>query len=428
MLNFFIILLLIIIPIILLVKLRHLKESFFINVKYWLILYSYFYILLPSYFLEYTNELQKWNFLGETIIKSKIISIYSTLFILGMSFLIFNDFVIENRNKLLISNFHQKLFGYIWFFLVLISLYVTYKVGVVITSSGITERLLLGDVLEKLSRIYKVKGLLFLSLTISTIQFWNKERYFVFSPMIILSILDILAGGRTFAFFALITIYINIATKNRKIHILKISILLIILLSSVTFARLSVQAVDKSIGKYKSFIYHSLGEFTQVYNTIPYTIQENFLSETKIEDFTVNFISGIFSGTLKLKMDIEVFNAGSELAKKISRGYGLGMSLVAEFYYYGGYIGVMMGLFIMLSLCYLINIYALKLKFPGYVFLIYFIIYTRLFFREGFVAYLLIPLYLFMTYGILSFLFYDKKILEIKRKGWRINAKNKNTN
>lgn len=413
--NFVILTLLILIPIYLLNKLKKLRVSFLINIKYWTILYSYFYILLPSYLLEITNEIQNWGFTNSTIILSKIGSIYFVLVIFLISTVFIKDREFDVNKNFNVKKVSSILLLIIWLGVVFYSLFVTYKASSYLSNINSMDRVMLGDILEEFNKTYKIKSLLFFSLTISTIKYWERKKTIYFLPLLIIAINDVIAGGRTFAFFSIIVIYINIALKNEKLYMKELIIFLCILITSATNSRMSVQSVDTSMSKSINFIYQSLGEFTQTFNTFSFSIQTNFISTNPIQGIFINTIQGILPGFLKLKWGLMEYSPGTILALVVGRGYGLGFNIITEAFYYGGWILVLIYPIFSTLLINKLSDILLKLKFPGFICFLYLLIYLRLFFREGLITYILIPIYLYLIYGIISVKWYKFGILKIKK-------------
>lgn len=419
LLNFIIILLLITIPLYLIINLRKLKVDFFINAKYWLIGYGYFYILIPSYFLEKTNHIQNWNFTNSTIILSKLGGIYFISVILLISLFIIKNKEIEITKNLKLKKTTSIIISVFWWVILLYAMFASYKVSITLLSMKGVDRFILGNVFEELVSVYKLKSLLFISLTISTIKFWEKNKFYYFIPLLIISYGDIMAGGRTLAFFSIIAIYLNLVFKSKKLYISKVVILLVWLLASVTSSRMSVQSIDTTMSESMNFIYQSLGEFVQTFNSFSFSIQYNFISNNPLIESVINIFQGILPGFIKLKLGLIEYSPGNMLAAEVGRGYGLGFNILTEAFYYGGWILFLVYPFIITLVVTKIGNLLLKLKFPGFICFLFLIIYLRLFFREGVTTYILIPLYLFLIYGSISLIWKNSDVLRMKVRGWR---------
>lgn len=414
--NAAILTLLILIPIYLIVKLRKLRVSFLINIKYWLILYSYFYILLPSYLLEITNRIQHWEFTNTTIILSKLAGLYFVSIMFFISAVLIQDKKVNVDKEFNVGKVASILLLFIWGAIVIYSLFITYKVSSSLAGISGMDRVMRGDLFEEFNSAYKLKSVLFFCLTISTIKFWERKKVIYFFPLLIIAFNDLMAGGRTFLFFAIIAIYLNFVLKNDKLYLKQIIACLVILVASVTNSRMSVQSVDASMSKSVNFVYQSLGEFIQTFNTFSYSIQHDFISKNPIEGAFINTIQGIFPGFLKVKLGLTGYSPGVLLASEIDRGYGLGFSVITEAFYYGGWILVLLSPIICTVLINKLGDSLLKLKFPGFICFLFLIIYLRLFFREGITSYFLIPIYLFLIYGIISVKWHKFDILKINKK------------
>lgn len=414
-LNIVIIILLILIPILLIYKLKKLNYNFLLNVKYLIIIYSYFYILLPSLFIEVTNRVQKWNFSNNSMFFSKLGSIYFVTAILVIAIFWIKDKKYEISNSIKINYKTNIFITCLWWIVFIYSIVVTIDVANILISIRATgfDRILFGNALYQLTQKYNLQSVLFLGLTVSSIKYWHKNGLVYYLPLLIISINDLIAGGRTFIFFTLLVIYYNTAIKNKKLYLVPIILFATFILISVTTSRMDVQLVDSSMGQVSNFIYQSIGEFIQPFNGFVYTIENAFSANNGIIDGFMNIIQGILPGFLKVNLGFNSYFPGEILATEINRGYGLGFNIMAEALYYGGPILFLLYPIIVTCTSSFIGNLFLKMKFPGYIFFLYYINYIRQFFREGFLIYLLIPLYLFIVYGSISFLISKTRVIGI---------------
>lgn len=378
-------------------------------------MYSYFYILLPSLFIEVTNRVQKWDFSNDSMIFSKLGSIYFVFSIIVIALFWIKDKKFEISDSINMNKKTNIFITVLWWIIFIYSIVVTLEVTSVLISIRATgfDRILFGDTLYLLTQKYSLQSVLFVGLAITSIKYWQKSRFVYFLPLLIISINDLIAGGRTFIFFTLVVIYYNTAIKNKKLYLIPIVLMATLLLISVTSSRMDVQLIDPSMGRTSNFIYQSIGEFIQPYNGFVYSIENSFTANNGIIDGFMNITQGILPGFLKVKLGFSAHFPGEILASQIDRGYGLGFNIMAEALYYGGIILFMLYPIIVTCTSSFVGNLFLKLKFPGYIFFLYYINYTRQFFREGFLSYSLIPLYLFLVYGSISLLIYKTRVIGI---------------
>jgi len=421
-LNIIIFILLIAVAGYLILEVFRLKANLLISAKHWLILYGYFYILVPSLLIETTNRIQIWHFSMDTMALTKIGSIYFILVLILIAIFHKRDQKIEKTVSLALNKRSSTVISLLWWTIFVYSIFATIMVLIYFLNAEGMSRTASGHELEHFITTYKLRGMIFLSMTIGTIKYWEKNKLFYFLPMLIISGSDVIAGGRTLAFFAILAIYLNMAIKNRKLYAEKIAILMLILLASVTFSRMDDQNVDPYMSGFGNFVYQSCGEFVQPLNTFAYSIEHDFVAKRPMEELFVNSVQGLLPGFIKEYFDLVASNPGRTIAVTIDRGYGLGLNIMTEAYYYGGWIllffyPILLGLSVIKF-----NEILLKLRFPGFVCLLYFLIYTRLFFREGWANYLFIPIYLFLIYGCISLFWYrsDTLILKVRKVGFKM--------
>jgi hypothetical protein len=342
-------------------------------------------------------------------------SVYFVIAILVIVIFWIKDKKFEIMNSFKINKNTNIFITILWWIIFIYSIVVTIDVASIlinIRAAGF-DRILFGNALYQLTQKYNLQSVLFFGLAISSIKYWHKNRIIYFLPLLIISVNDLIAGGRTFIFFTLLVIYYNTAIKNKKLYLVPIILMATLILISVTSSRMDAQLIDPSMGTVSNFIYQSIGEFIQPFNGFVYTIENGFSANNGIIDSFMNITQGILPGFLKVNLGFNTYFPGEILASEINRGYGLGFNIMAEALYYGGIILFMLYPIIVTCTSSFIGNLFLKLKFPGYIFFLYYISYTRQFFREGFLIYLLIPLYLFLVYGCISFLISKTRIIGI---------------
>lgn len=422
-LNIIILVLLIAIAAYLALEAFRLKVNILISAKYWILLYGYFYVLLPSLLIETTNRIQSWHFTFDTMILTKIGSIYFILALFFIAFFHKRDQEIIKTEKLVLKKTSSKAISILWGAILCYSVFITAMVIIYFINAKGMDRVAAGDALNQFITLYKLKSLIFLSMTIGAIKYWEKNKLMYFLPMLIISANDLVAGGRTLAFFAILAIYLNMAIKNKKLYGRNIAILMVVLLVSVTASRMGVQREDPNMSAFGNFAYQSLGEFVQPLNTFAYSIQYDFVAQKPVEEFIGNSMQGLLPGFLKVKFHLTENIPGEVIAAEIRRGYGLGFNIMTESYYYGGRLLFLFYPILLALSAIKFNEFLLKLKFPGFICLLYYLIYIRLFFREGWGAYMFIPIYLFLIYGCISLFWYQSDVLRLRERKVGFNMK-----
>lgn len=424
-LNIVIFVLLIAIAIYIAFEAFRLKANILISAKHWLLLYGYFYVLVPSLLIETTNRIQYWHFTMDTMALTKAGSIYFILVLFLIAIFYRKEHEIVATEKLVLGKKSSTAILILWWMLIVYSVVATGIVVHFFITADSMGRADSAEALNQFTTAFKLKSVIYLSMTIGSIKYWEKNKLVYFLPMLIISANDVAAGGRTLVFFAIFAIYLNMAIKNRKLYGKKIAILMLILLASVTLSRMADQKVDRYMSNYSNFAYQSIGEFVQPLNTLAYSIQYDFVAQDPVKDYIINSVQGLLPGFIKVQLNLNDNYPGSMIAVDIGRGYGLGFNIMTEAYYYGGWLlfffyPILLALGVMKF-----NELLLKLKFPGFICLMYYLIYIRLFFREGWGTYLFIPIYLFLIYGSISLFWYRADILTIKERkvGWISRAK-----
>lgn len=386
-------------------KLKKLEYKIFFNIKYFVLTYSFLYTLLPVCLLRITNKVQNWGFSEDTIFLSNLYSAYFNIVLLIFCIII-KDRKYEPNLKIIPNKYSVKISKIVFVFSTVLMLFLIIKIYPSFVELRYS-RVDAGKFFSIIESSFKLKGLLFLNLCTSSILYWKNRTKKSFIPLLLISTIDIFAGGRSYLFLALIFIYINICIKNRKIYFTRIFIILTTVLSYATFLRLEQQSRMIGVRKEVEFIYQSLGEFVQTYNTFPYIIQNKISSSNIIGEILVNFFSGILPGFIKSRILLD-YSIGELIAKNIDRGYGLGLDILTESYYYFQDFGILTLPFIIIIFSEKLNKIAIKLNFTGYLFLVLFICYLRLIFREGIVTYITIVFYIYMIY-------FNINILNIKK-------------
>ncbi len=368
------------------------------EVRTYLEIYAIAYFVLPSLLLVQVNEIQSWNFGTSTLLLSKAIS----LFFAGVVVILCSLGKMGRRPLSL--DFRPSLFSARIGF-VLLGVIVLYSAVVLLSTSAklvsiSNDRIASAEMYLDIADAFQLKKVQFLLLAAATIVFWRWRNPIVFLAVVPLLALELLSGGRTTTFFVIVFVYLNLVAKYHKVWAAKIAVVLVILLVFTTANRLQYQGVVEGRDLLQAFTLTSLGEFIQTYMTLPYLLETGTVSSSPILQMVAVSLAGLLPGSLRATLDGSFLSPGSEIAAMIGRGYGLAFNSITESLYYFGILGIILAPIVMVLLARLVESTSRRSGFSGFVFLVLFIVYLRLLFREGVFTYILSVPFVYTVYFV----------------------------
>ncbi len=386
-----------------LLKNRYLALS---NPFFWTLTLIVFYFLIPSYFLPEINYYYSWNLNDTKIICSQIISI---LLILIFSFFLFtiktNRHFIKSDKKNIYhcSGFIKTVWKFITIYLFFVLLY-KYQASDIFITDNYT-----GEAYDP----FKIKNIAYLLVSVSVFYYFNNPKLWIFSPNIILILIDVMSGSRTSSLIVAVPMIISVCIYHKRLYLIP-SILLIILFIVIGIIR------SDNVVKNVPWYLDAIGEFRETFITLPLILFDGtYITQGDLKTLLLSFIGPIlypFRDAILSSIKLP----GEYLYHLVDRGYGLGSNIITESIYYGYLTSfISIGLFILL--CFIFNEILKKSSPPILCIIIsYFVIFSRLIIREGFFYNFGIFIFILLIYFLPVFI---AKKLKLKLK---LNKKLKN--
>lgn len=340
------------------------------NPFFWGSLFFCFYLILPSFFAAEINYYFSWGVTESAITLSSILILLMSLFVCSAYF--FNESNFDSE-RFLVGYRCSSLITAIWLVVTLYLFWVMFKFF-----SDFS--LLNAFAYDGMHRDpYKLKNLSYLLLPVSAMVYLAYKRFWVFTPNIMITILDLLQGSRTIAFVAIILIYICLCISKRKLYLIQgFSLVAAMLLIGIVRMDLGVATIPWYIS--------AIGEFRETYITLPLMLtRDDYVGFAGFFDSLSAAGIGLLQ-PFRAQLTEHFVYAGGIIQYFIGRGYGLGSNIITEslFYGYAGFL-VMMTLFIsfLMLLRGLIKVFQIQV---ALVFLSLGAVMLRIMIREGFMA------------------------------------------
>lgn len=375
---------------------------------FWLSFFYVSYIAFPCMFIEHINL--RWKFSNSTITNCRLIVLFYNIFFVFYLY-VFCKRDVTLTDGLIIKQRYDfihtlclfiNLFGCIVIFLSCWKLFTFRK-----TVTGYRAYFLIRAEAEQMEAKYHLRTFLYFMISSSFYLFKKNKKLINFIPLLLIILFETFAGKRTTAFIVILYLYIIYAIIYRKLALKIIIPIFVILLIGILFTR------AKALGS--KLDYNIIfGEFFETFTTLPYLIDNKlfgfgFNVERILSDYT---FSSFLPGFLKEKI-LSYTPAGSELAKIIGRGYGLGSNFIFEQLYEFHYFGFLTSLIIPLLLIYidkkLVGTENIIIK-------IVFVFQLRLYVREGITQFLIIFYILILYFSVFYFFHKEIKYNEKKQK------------
>ena len=402
-------------------KIKKIKKNIIFNLKYFILIIAYFYFLIPARIVKYINNIENWNFSEKSLFMSQVVTVYFIMMIL--SYCIFSkDYKIRILYNVRLKNITITVSKFITYFSIVYLSFILFKYHKFLYKN-IHDLMFIREQYQILSLKYGIKSLYYLNLCTTTILYIRYKKMNYFLSIYLFIILDILQQSRTgiLASILFITITKYLMEKNNKFNYVKFIILLIIIISYVSYFRMKYMGEILNNGsQILKSLYISLAEFTNTFITLVFLIDKQLGAFFPIKNFILNMLFTLIPGRIKilfLNEDILEINLGESIAKEIGRGFGLALNILTEFFGYFGYLGIIICPIILILYIIIVNKIIIKLRnILGIHLLILTLYYSRLFLREGLSSYCFILLFIICIYFWLDF-------IEIKNKFYILNNK-----
>lgn len=340
-----------------------------LNPFFWLSLYSLFYFVIPSFFVEEISYYYNWGITAESIFYSHLIVFLFCFLVSGVYFFLPSNFSVLDLKHTVYQC--SPLVKMAWW---LVFVYLCYVLLKTYQSFDLLDAFQYDG---KQNDPYKVKNIAYLLLTLTVLYFLSIKKYWVFFPNLIVIVIDLLNGSRTTAFIALAPVLLCLCCQRQTLFIIPSSLLV----SGLLF--LGVVRSDNIVQQVPWYI-NAMGEFRETYITLPLFIcNDNYVGEGNIFDFLSVVGIGLIQ-PLRSEL-IEQFSlAGLEIYYLVGRGYGLGANLIIESLFYG-YIAFFLIACFAILFCITLYLLLQKVNFAPYMIInsLIAVVFLRIFVREG---------------------------------------------
>lgn len=350
-----------------------------INPFFWTLLLCFFYLVLPSFFVNQINYYFVWGINSSSIYLSHF-AIFVAVFSLSLLYF-FNqsDF---SEQKLSCEGYRiSPLLKMLWWIVLLYLLIVLY---ITIKDFDVLDAFMYDN---SQSDEFKIKNISYLLLALSTLYFLSEKNYWIFLPNLIITVLDLLHGSRTTALIALMPVVICLCIYRKTLFIVPGSILLTGMLL------IGVIRSDNVVGGVPWYL-NAIGEFREAYITLPLMIEDQrYVGQGGIFDAAATFGMGVLQ-PFRAQLYEHFTISGVYIANLVDRGYGLGANFIIESFFYGyaGFFFVLMFLIVVL-LIFKRSLLAVK-PHTAIVLVCLSVVFIRILVREG----------VFASLGLFSFI------------------------
>lgn len=372
------------------------KELNYINPFFWAAVLVFIYFTLPSIFVNDINYYFNWGITKDSIKYSHYLVSFITIF-----FAISYHMLPIKHFKYPLVYFPEKPIYLLW---LILSTYLIYVLLHKLNSGQLSMNINYTGQTD----VYRLKSVAYLAVSISVLLYFKFKKLFVFTPNLIIILLDLLAGSRTTALIVIIPMFLAMSILNKKMYLMPITIGISLLVTVGLIRSGNIVSGDVPVH------INMLGEFRETYITLPlFVMDNNFVGKGDI----VSFLSSLFLGVLQplrgAIMEAAVF-PGSYAQGLIGRGYGLGSNMILDAFYYGYYF-IPISIILCFMFCLFSYFLVKTISVPYAVaYASMFVIFLRLAIREG--IYLNLGLFVFILLFYMLPIFYlnSKKIGFVK--------------
>jgi hypothetical protein len=341
---------------------------------FWVVVFSVFYLILPAIFLDEISAEYGWSLSRDSMFTARLASAYW-----GVVFLLF--YFVFKREICPISNYATPGRGEYAAATGLTILLIIWLAWVAVTQGGTVLDATIaegyaGDV--ALGADNKIKNIALLLIPL-TCLLTIRGRYALWvCGTILIVFIDAAQGARTTAFIVLAASYIALAISKKRLFAIVIAVFGSAIYSIGIFLRPEELLRIDSVPLHLSL----LGEFRETYIPFPFALTYHVKFNVEAKDMFVGLLYPL-SGPFRSMLDSLFVNPGELIATAIGRGYGFGLNPLYESYYYGGYIGVLLGPWLICAASYACVKPMKRETWAGLTFVTLFAVFSRLTFREG---------------------------------------------
>lgn len=381
------------------------KSDLLLSAIFWFVIYYCAYFMLPV--LLFKTVLERPDLFG-TFEFSITTQVYVHIICLAESVVVLVIFYIyspchqtvlsiEKRNVII-----QVLIKFCLVFFAITSIMGIFELVWIIRTKGYLHSFFLLDEVGEKHRIkYKYATLRYIAVICCFYKYIESKDYKEFFYLIPNLIFEILAGKRTTAFLYVLFTYLVLVKERRKTYLKIIIPIIVGLLISVLFARMSsILQEDVTVDV---LLASSLAEFINTFLTLPYVIENHMYGELDFVQILFNFFSPVLPGFMKadIMSRVNYQEIGNALALSIGKGYGFASNVITYNLYTFGFGGV---LIIPISMFILLMCEMSLSKGTNFIINFFLIYQMRLFIRQGNES-IIVLFYIFFAYCAIFYFF-----------------------
>lgn len=353
----------ILIPVTLVRRLLRNKTGALLNPLFYLMIFSYLYLLLPSFYIEwvvfdlYNIDITEHNF---------VVSQYMCLWYL----LVFYIFYLISKDNLIIRNDTNVYKGVyqaslaVYFLIILLLLWIIATEVPHIYAARGDRGEALGIYYERVLTRYRIAIVTFVMLGVTAIIILQSKKLIYLAPLLLFCLIDYSHGGRTLTFLVFVFSYINIVLLKHKLYLkYAIPAVVAMILAGI------LQRYDMST--LLGGLYMAGAEFSNTRITTSYVIGHPEVHGNIIEYFFVSVSRLLPGGILSKLVNPTGEWYGDIVSSKVDIGFGLAGNLVTESVYYGGMLFGVISPLIIGGIYYSLNYFKVYKNLIGFVFVLF---------------------------------------------------------
>jgi hypothetical protein len=363
------------------------RNAAFLNPTTWILIYSIFYVSLPSDLLDMAIMNLGFSFKKTYLSITNLFVFWWCLVIAGLSIFIKQKYYISVKTfKLTASETFSCIF-----------LYFISSAAIFVIAIKYTQMASAGVNLyeEELSQ-YRLKIFAYIICTCTIALYLRFRKIWLLFPLCVIVYLGVISGKRTEIFIvtAAIISIVSLLRPHRSSIPLYCIVLFCLMVASL-FVRLDYKISD--IIENDIVLFAVLSEFFSTFITLPYVIENNIQISNPINYLLQfwNSIVYVWLGPFRGLILMDFKSVGSIMAADIGKGYGLAQFILSEMSYYFSWFGLFIAPFLVFfGFHWLFRIiFRFNSIFFKLVSLALMPVFIRLVFREG-IANLSLYLYL----------------------------------
>jgi|GEM_PF-4773532 len=380
---------------------------------FWLYLFVVLYFAIPSIYAEEISYYYDWNFKEDSIKIVRLLVLYFMVVVLGF-YGFFRPMVKKAVSFPALNRSQTRAVTLVGLAVLAVLLLILTTQGFDVASKTVEEGYS-GD--APLNENYKVKSLAYICMPIiASLVIGGRFALPLLLTLAIVA-LDVAQGARTAAILPITSLYIAGCVRGRKLYVYWVTpAVVLIYLVGILFRPeelINLETIPWQVAV--------LGEFRETFAALPIVIDQKFDFSGSLYNIFLSFIYPLIGPGRKI-LESVVTNPGAELATLIGRGYGLGLNIYVEFYYYFSDLGLVLAPWAISAACVPFVYWLRKGNRQALVLLCLFLIMIRLAVREGLIANAGLLTYLSITLIVLPRILW-KLLLAASKRTDRINGR-----